>query len=228
MPLSDLRILILFIYFTSSTSVYCTYASVWLENINTFYLFYLFNICLLHICLCLTWEYYFIFILPLQHLSTAHIPLSDLRILILFIYFTSSTSVYCTYASVWLHTFILPIPCLPTGSIPLHDWLQALNAVVFMVSAMGNCGTFTKPLLQILTDFQFLYYLSYLTVSLLGLLLHEFFYSLMVNIVLLLLYCYHCDKCKTHNICRHTHTTYIYIIYIYAYITYIYIYIYYI
>ena len=110
MPLSDLRILILFIYFTSSTSVYCTYASVWLENINTFYLFYLFNIFLLHICLCLTWEYYFIFILPLQHLSTAHIPLSDLRILILFIYFTSSTSVYCTYASVWLeniNTFYL-------------------------------------------------------------------------------------------------------------------------
>ena len=59
--------------------------------------------------------------------------------------------------------------------------MQVLNAIMFMVSTMGNCGTFTKSLLDILTDFKFIYYLGYIMVSVLGLTLHEFFYSLMVS-----------------------------------------------
>ncbi|KAK2174947.1 hypothetical protein NP493_759g01031 [Ridgeia piscesae] len=58
--------------------------------------------------------------------------------------------------------------------------LNVLNGVVFMVSLMGNCGTFTKPLKDIVTDFQFIYHLGYLVVSMLGLCLHEFFYSLLL------------------------------------------------
>jgi len=46
---------------------------------------------------------------------------------------------------------------------------------------MGNCGTFTKRWHEILIDFNFAYHAGYVTVSVLGLCVHEFFYSLLVN-----------------------------------------------
>ena len=73
---------------------------------------------------------------------------------------------------------------------------QVLNGVVFMVSLMGNCGTFTKPLKDIVTDFQFIYHLGYLVVSMLGLCLHEFFYSLLVSVIGVAVVCH---KCQCHG-----------------------------
>ncbi|KAI0235730.1 Inositol 1,4,5-trisphosphate receptor type 1 [Lamellibrachia satsuma] len=73
---------------------------------------------------------------------------------------------------------IFSVGVVPT--LTLLGVLNVLNAIMFMVSTMGNCGTFTKSLLDILTDFKFIYYLGYIMVSVLGLTLHEFFYSLML------------------------------------------------
>lgn len=65
--------------------------------------------------------------------------------------------------------------------ILLLFYLQVLNAVVCAVSSMGNCGTFNKSWNYILVDFEFVYHMGYLVVSLLGLCIHEFFYSLLVS-----------------------------------------------
>ena len=56
-----------------------------------------------------------------------------------------------------------------------------MNGIVYLVSEMGNRGTFTKSLPNILIDFEFIYHLGYLVVSMLGLCVHEFFYSLLVS-----------------------------------------------
>jgi len=58
---------------------------------------------------------------------------------------------------------------------------QVLNGVILAVSVMGNHGTFTKPWRQIFRDFDFIYPVGYVTVCLLGLMVHEFFYSLIVS-----------------------------------------------
>ncbi len=49
------------------------------------------------------------------------------------------------------------------------------------VSLMGNRGTFTKSLGGIVTDLEFIYHMGYLVVSMMGMCVHEFFYSLLVS-----------------------------------------------
>ena len=66
--------------------------------------------------------------------------------------------------------------------IPQLFTVQVMNCILFMISLMGNCGTFTKNLKDIVSDFQFVYHLGYLVISMLGLCIHEFFYSLLVRI----------------------------------------------
>jgi inositol 1,4,5-triphosphate receptor type 1 len=46
---------------------------------------------------------------------------------------------------------------------------------------MGNQGTFTKNLRQIVTNFELLYHLIYLAFCVLALFMHPFFYSVLVN-----------------------------------------------
>ncbi|XP_076468931.1 inositol 1,4,5-trisphosphate-gated calcium channel ITPR1-like isoform X4 [Babylonia areolata] len=58
--------------------------------------------------------------------------------------------------------------------------LNVFNKGIFLVSLMGNRGTFTKPLHIILTDFEFMYHMFYLVLCINGLLVHEFFYSLLM------------------------------------------------
>ena len=58
---------------------------------------------------------------------------------------------------------------------------KVVNDIIVTISFMGNNGTFTKPWYQILIDFEFVYHMGYLVVSLLGLCVHEFFYSLLVS-----------------------------------------------
>ncbi len=56
-----------------------------------------------------------------------------------------------------------------------------VNNIIFVISVMGNRGTFTKSLKNILLDFEFAYHMGYMIVCMLGLCLHEFFYSLLVG-----------------------------------------------
>lgn len=53
---------------------------------------------------------------------------------------------------------------------------------IHLVSIMGNHGTLTKTYRQILTDAELVYHLAYLVFCMLGLLMHPFFYSVLVNI----------------------------------------------
>ncbi|XP_074645592.1 inositol 1,4,5-trisphosphate receptor-like [Tubulanus polymorphus] len=58
--------------------------------------------------------------------------------------------------------------------------LNVINKCVFLVSLMGNRGTFTKSLPHILTDIELLYHIMYVVLCLLGITVHEFFYSLLL------------------------------------------------
>ncbi|KAK6175051.1 hypothetical protein SNE40_013589 [Patella caerulea] len=58
--------------------------------------------------------------------------------------------------------------------------LNVINKAIFLTSLMGNRGTFTKPIRHIITDFEFMYDSLYLTLCMLGLCVHEFFYSLLL------------------------------------------------
>ncbi|KAF4532260.1 hypothetical protein B566_EDAN016442, partial [Ephemera danica] len=51
---------------------------------------------------------------------------------------------------------------------------------IHLISIMGNQGTFTKSFKQIVTDFELLYHLTYLTFCLFALLMHPFFYSVLL------------------------------------------------
>lgn len=66
---------------------------------------------------------------------------------------------------------------------------QVINKGVFLVSLMGNRGTFTKPIQVIITDFEFMYHMVNLGLCVSGILFHEFFYSLLVSLYLLFISC---------------------------------------
>ncbi|XP_018621500.1 inositol 1,4,5-trisphosphate receptor type 2 isoform X3 [Scleropages formosus] len=55
-----------------------------------------------------------------------------------------------------------------------------LNKVVFLVSFVGNRGTFTRGYKAVIMDMAFLYHVVYIIVCMLGLFAHEFFYSLLL------------------------------------------------
>lgn len=58
--------------------------------------------------------------------------------------------------------------------------LNILIASIHMISIMGNLGIFTKKIDQIVTEFDFLYHIVYLIICALGLLVHPFFYSILL------------------------------------------------
>lgn len=60
-------------------------------------------------------------------------------------------------------------------------YFQLLNKGIFLISMMGNRGTFNKPWSYVITDFGFVYHVTHLILCVLGLCVHEFFYSLLVN-----------------------------------------------
>ncbi|KAJ8374080.1 hypothetical protein SKAU_G00046600 [Synaphobranchus kaupii] len=55
-----------------------------------------------------------------------------------------------------------------------------LNKIVFLVSFVGNRGTFTRGYKAVVMDMAFLYHVTYVIVCVLGLFLHEFFYSFLL------------------------------------------------
>ncbi|XP_048344149.1 inositol 1,4,5-trisphosphate receptor type 1 isoform X1 [Sphaerodactylus townsendi] len=54
------------------------------------------------------------------------------------------------------------------------------NKVIFLMSFVGNCGTFTRGYKAMIMDVEFLYHLLYLLICAMGLFVHEFFYSLLL------------------------------------------------
>lgn len=81
----------------------------------------------------------------------------------------------------------------PEPTLFILGSLTVLLKGIHLVSIMGNHGTLTKTYYQILTDAELLYHLGYLVFCMLGLIMHPFFYSVLVSIfsissLLLLLY----------------------------------------
>lgn len=58
---------------------------------------------------------------------------------------------------------------------------QFCNKVIFLMSFVGNRGTFTRGYLAMIMDVEFLYHLLYLIICGLGVFVHVFFYSLLVS-----------------------------------------------
>ncbi|XP_064218022.1 inositol 1,4,5-trisphosphate receptor type 1 [Aotus nancymaae] len=54
------------------------------------------------------------------------------------------------------------------------------NKIIFLMSFVGNCGTFTRGYRAMILDVEFLYHLLYLVICAMGLFVHEFFYSLLL------------------------------------------------
>ncbi|KAM9754184.1 inositol 1,4,5-trisphosphate-gated calcium channel ITPR2 isoform 2-T2 [Menidia menidia] len=58
--------------------------------------------------------------------------------------------------------------------------VNLFNKLVFLVSFVGNQGTFTRGYKAVVMDMLFIYHLAYAIVCLLGLFVHEFFYSFLL------------------------------------------------
>lgn len=58
--------------------------------------------------------------------------------------------------------------------------INVIVTTVHLISIMGNRGTFTKSLIQIIKDVEFSYHMTYLLVCIFGLTGHPFFYSVLL------------------------------------------------
>lgn len=70
---------------------------------------------------------------------------------------------------------------------------QLFNKVVFLVSFVGNQGTFTRGYKAVVMDMLFIYHLGYAIICVLGLFVHEFFYSFLVRIIFHISLTLNCD-----------------------------------
>lgn len=59
--------------------------------------------------------------------------------------------------------------------------LQITLKGVHLISIIGNQGTLTKSVEQIITNIEILYHMSYLAFCVLGIFMHPFFYSVLVS-----------------------------------------------
>lgn len=70
----------------------------------------------------------------------------------------------------------------PEPTLWLLGTVTILLKCIHIVSIMGNHGTLTKTYAQILTDAELLYHMCYLIFCTLGIIMHPFFYSVLVSI----------------------------------------------
>lgn len=66
-------------------------------------------------------------------------------------------------------------------SLPFLVVPQLTNKIVFVVSFVGNRGTFIRGYKAMIMDVEFLYHVGYILTSVLGLFVHELFYSILVQ-----------------------------------------------
>lgn len=69
----------------------------------------------------------------------------------------------------------------PEPTLWLLGSVTVIMKGVHIISLMGNQGTLEKNILQIITDVSLLYHFGYLTFCVFGILLHPFFYSVLVS-----------------------------------------------
>ena len=62
--------------------------------------------------------------------------------------------------------------------------INVINKAVFLISYMGNRGTFSQSFKNIFSDMEFIYQVIFLSLCLCGLCIHVFFYSLLVIFLL--------------------------------------------
>ncbi|KAM4573328.1 inositol 1,4,5-trisphosphate-gated calcium channel ITPR2 isoform 2-T2 [Odontesthes bonariensis] len=67
-----------------------------------------------------------------------------------------------------------------TPALLLLSTVNLFNKLVFLVSFVGNQGTFTRGYKAVVMDMLFIYHLTYAIVCVLGLFVHEFFYSFLL------------------------------------------------
>lgn len=76
------------------------------------------------------------------------------------------------------------LSCIPraqqTPLPPFSGRPQLTNKIVFVVSFVGNRGTFIRGYKAMIMDVEFLYHVGYIVTSVLGLFVHELFYSILV------------------------------------------------
>ncbi|KAL4226234.1 Inositol 1 [Mactra antiquata] len=97
--------------------------------------------------------------------------------LALFITIATPSSIITLIASIILR-MIFSVGVEPT--LWLLGVLNVINKGIFLISMMGNRGTFNKPWRLVITDFSFVYHVTHLVLCVLGLCVHEFFYSLLL------------------------------------------------
>ncbi|XP_061926985.1 inositol 1,4,5-trisphosphate receptor isoform X16 [Apis cerana] len=68
----------------------------------------------------------------------------------------------------------------PKPTLWLLGFLTVVLKVVHLISIIGNQGTLTKSLEQIVTNVELLYHISYLIFCVLGICMHPFFYSVLL------------------------------------------------
>ncbi|MEQ2163341.1 Inositol 1,4,5-trisphosphate receptor type 3, partial [Goodea atripinnis] len=79
-----------------------------------------------------------------------------------------------------LLNLMLKVSSSSTILISMCVCLQLINKVVFVVSFVGNNGTFIMGYKAMVMDVEFLYHLAYVLTSTLGLFVHELFYSILL------------------------------------------------
>lgn len=72
----------------------------------------------------------------------------------------------------------------PSPTIWLLGFLTVILKGIHIVSLMGNHGTLEKHLLKIVTDHQLIYHFAYMVFCLAGMVVHPFFYSVLVSFIL--------------------------------------------
>lgn len=71
--------------------------------------------------------------------------------------------------------------CGPEPTVWLLGCVTVIMKGVHIISLMGNYGTLEKNLFKIITDFELLYHFGYLSFCVFGVLLHPFFFSVLVS-----------------------------------------------
>ena len=69
----------------------------------------------------------------------------------------------------------------PEFTVSLLGVAMVLFKGVHLISIMGNMGTFNKPLKNILMDAELIYHVGYLILCILGVVMHPFFFSVLVS-----------------------------------------------
>lgn len=68
----------------------------------------------------------------------------------------------------------------PSPTIWLLGFITVILKGIHIVSLMGNRGTLEKHVLKIVTDVQLIYHFGYMMFCMAGMLVHPFFYSVLV------------------------------------------------